>query len=49
MLQKQSQDQQLNTRLMTSKYSLNMLFIDQPTNLLQGKPLHPSVTQKHEK
>lgn len=49
MLQEQSQYQQLNTRLMTSKYSLNMLFLDQLTNVLRGKPLHPSVKWKHEK
>lgn len=49
MLQEQSQDQQLNTRLMTSKYSLNMLFLDQLANHLRGKPLHPSVKWKHEK
>lgn len=50
MLQELSQDQQLNTRLMTSKYSFKILLLNQPTNLLwEMKPLHPSVTWKHEK
>lgn len=49
MLQELSQDQQLNTTLMSSKYSFKTLLLNQPTNLLWGKLLHPSVTWKHEK